>query len=67
MGAGPKPIKSEESVSLENLFDDIQDDTASDLLEDVKKKLPQVKNPGNWNSDIMGGRWRLDMLSPIAV
>ncbi|KAF2164685.1 hypothetical protein M409DRAFT_67793 [Zasmidium cellare ATCC 36951] len=55
MRTAPKPIKSEDSISLENLFDDLQDDPTSELHEDVKKKLPQVKNPGNWNSDVMGG------------
>lgn len=56
MRAAPKPIKSEDSIPLENLFDDLQDGDASEINEDVKKKLPQVKNPGSWNSDVIGGK-----------
>lgn len=56
MRSGPKPIKSEDSIPLENLFDDLQDDAGSEIHEDVKKKLPQLKTPGNWNSEIIGGR-----------
>lgn len=42
-------------MSLENLFDDLADD-ATEVRQEAKKKLPQLKNPGNWNTEVLGGK-----------
>jgi hypothetical protein len=39
-------------VALDSLFDDVQDEANADVMSDVKKKLPVVSNPGNWNSSL---------------
>lgn len=66
MRLAPKPIKSEDSILLEHLFDDLQDEATSEIYEDVKKKLPQVKNPGHWSSDVINGKLKSDILSHTA-
>lgn len=53
-----RPIKTEGSVALANLFDDLSDDAPSDIAPEVKKKLPTITNPGAWNvkgAEVNGG------------
>lgn len=49
--AASKPIKREESLSLDNLFDDLDADAKFEIPDDVKKSLPTVKKPGSWQSE----------------
>ena len=50
--AAAKPNQAEGIVALNSLFDDVQDEATADIVSDVKKKLPVVSNPGNWNSSL---------------
>ena len=50
--ATSKPIKSEDAVPLENLFDDLE---GTEVKEDVKKVLPAVKKRGSWDSEAANG------------
>jgi hypothetical protein len=54
--------KTDGTVILDHLFDDYKDNASTDVLSDVKKKLPVVSNPGNWNSsiknpEVITGQW----------
>ena len=50
--AAGKPSKNEKSsVPLEKLFDDLQDEGSPKVQDDIKKALPGVKKPGNWDSE----------------
>lgn len=44
-----RPTKIEGNVALANLFDDLSDDASSEIVPEVKKKLPAITNPGAWN------------------
>lgn len=55
MRTAPTPNARADNISLENLFDDLESD-ATEVKIEAKKRLPQVKNPGNWNSEVAGGR-----------
>lgn len=40
---------------FDNLFDDIEDSKVKvEVKDDVKKALPSVKKPGNWDSEVNG-------------
>lgn len=53
--AASKVKNESSSVPLEKLFDDLEDDGTPKVQEDVKKALPGVKKPGNWDSDTKDG------------
>lgn len=55
--APPKPVKSEDSsIPLGSLFDDLEN-TKPNLKEDVRKGLPVLEKPGNWESKVVGGMY----------
>lgn len=49
--ATPK-AKSEDGISLDRLFDDLND---GPLKENVRKDLPLLEKPGSWDSKVIGG------------
>ncbi|PPJ55516.1 hypothetical protein CBER1_07063 [Cercospora berteroae] len=50
-----KPSKSDSAISLDDLFEDIENDNAVKVLPEVKEKLPKVKNPGAWATEVNAG------------
>lgn len=50
--APKKPGKGRESVPLERLFDDLQENGGLEVQEDVRKALPAVAKPGSWDSEV---------------
>jgi hypothetical protein len=50
-----KSAKADGALSLDHLFDDLKQYIKAEIAEDAKRKLPTVKNPGSWNSDVDGG------------
>jgi hypothetical protein len=60
-----KSGKTDGALSLDHLFDDLKQYIKAEIAEDAKKKLPTVKNPGSWNSDVDGGLSAMeDLASP---
>lgn len=46
-----KPTTAEDSVALENMFDDLDGDGGAQVKEDVQKAALGAKKPGNWDSE----------------
>ncbi|TKA81296.1 hypothetical protein B0A55_02860 [Friedmanniomyces simplex] len=55
--ATPKPSKPDDSaaIPLDSLFDDLAAITKPKLKDDVRKALPVLEKPGNWDSKVATG------------
>ncbi len=53
--ATTKPTKTEDAVSLENLFDDLEDNERPISKQAINKHSANVKKPGNWDAEAGDG------------
>lgn len=53
--AAGKPVKNDDSISLENLFDDLENEAPLEVSGDVKEKLPKIKHAGSWSTEVTIG------------
>lgn len=54
--ASSKPIKTEDAITLENMFDDLEEEKGEQEVKDEEGKgVVELKKPGNWDSDVANG------------
>ena len=54
-----KPIKTEDAVTLENMFDDLEEKSEQDTKEEADINL---EKPGNWDSEGLNGVYLYSIL-----
>lgn len=62
-----KPIKNEHVLSLDTIFDDLENETAPKLVPEVKEKLPKIKNGGAWTTEVNTGSKPKDTARPKCI
>nr|POE59375.1 hypothetical protein CFP56_24644 [Quercus suber] len=51
----PAKLKPEETITLENMFEEFDDSKMSEVKDKIKPDLPIVEKPGNWDTKTTTG------------